>query len=187
LDFYGDLLKFPLAVVRKDAVGSIINMISAGGVQSELLRGLSQEELRILFEFLGSEGNKLNRTQVVALLALLSGPKAALAPLSATWIGLAPDPQSVAEVLAAISRSEKAMPFSVEAARYLKNKEWSLNLSSLERLGHAADPLVRTIAYTKISISSDPQGAELLRGFLQKESNPRIKKQLEEIINSGRE
>jgi len=164
-----DLLTFPSQIVRSTAI--------------ELLgERFADERSEPMLEFLGSTTNQLRRDHTVSLvLALLSTDEAVFDFLQ-QWFDTKPDPVSVLQLLISRSSFEDLDYFSVEAARYLKDSEWSASPEQLAGLIGHPEALARSVAYARLNPRVEKE-RQLLEQMAQVEPIERIRVELERKLS----
>lgn len=164
---FSDLLRFPLPHVRQQAIQSLQNMPWARGQQKTIAQlGMFQEE------------GGLTRTGVISLILALSKPEAEQDSLIGLWFSTDPSPQEIFELLLTRDPKKEDDSFSLEAARYLKDKDFSWTLEQKKKLSAHREMLVRALVYTRL----DPENAKemaILENMREVEPNSFLRKQLD--------
>ena len=164
---YCDLLKFPLASVRKGAA----DVLAAPKL-------FSQQATNML-SFLSGDQNRLSRSQVVSLLSALSLKSELGSSFISTWFTtIHPDPTSVLMVLLARSNYSTEDIFNLEAASFLRKVEWETTTDMLQLLARHPEPLARSLAYARLE-NTNPQQLAILQERLKSEPDPTLKKSIE--------
>lgn len=172
LEQYIDLLQFPLHEVRK-------------ATQDVLIRRFISENYRSLLFVLTSDENKLSRSQMIFLVSALQLPDEEAFAFFARWFNGEPDPDTVFLILLARSRSHKAAPFDIEAARYLIDRQWSASVEELAELVYHPEPLARALAYSRLD-PKKPGDLQVLKAQLERESSERMREQIREKLGLTR-
>lgn len=172
LEQYADLLLFPLPDIRKEAAR----------VLSEVL----PKNLGNMITFLSGDQNRFTREQNVALLAAMPlKPETGVSFLSATWFKLNPDPDAV--ILLLISRSNLPSDdvYNLEFARYLKKVEWQAPTEILRLLSRHPEPLVRSLAYSRLD-PSVPEQLAALKERAVNEKDEMLRKSVQQRLDMQR-
>ncbi len=168
---YCDLMKFPLASVRKGAA----DILAAP-------RLFTQQATNML-SFLSGDQNRLSRSQVVSLLSALSLKSELGSSFISTWFTtIHPDPTSVLMVLLARSNYSSEDIFNLEAASFLRKVEWEAATDMLQLLAQHPEPLARSLAYARLE-NTNPQQLAILQERLKSEPDPTLKKSIELRVN----
>ena len=155
-----DLLSYPLLSVRRKAERQLAVTVP--------------EELFPIVGVLGSEENKLTREQSISLMAALRLKVESQHPFIEAWFNTNPDVNTVVKLLIGRRGIEGFDPFSLEASRYIKDKEWELPLTQLEKLLVHSEALVRALVYRKLD-PTKPEELELLKGMSTVEPDKNIR------------
>ncbi len=113
-----------------------------------------------------SEDNGLTRAQMVTLLSALFYTGEGSKRFVLEWFNSQPDPQTVLNLLMARNSKELSDFFNLQAARYLADKDWQADFSTLKQMSVHHEPVARALAYSKM----DPNKREQLL-FLRRMSN----------------
>jgi len=162
-----DLLKFPLTVVRRDA----IERLFAGPLSAYA----KDPQWRAVIELLASNDSQLTRGQVLALVAFLMLKGEAGTPYVNKWFSTEPDPSSVAALLSERGAvTAKLDPFTARAVNYLKDRKWTISDARLAKMAQNQEPLVRVLAYSSLD-PAIPAQREILAKRLTVEPVARLK------------
>lgn len=163
LEQYADLMAFPSPAVRKAATVA--------------LKAALRRPLDPIVEVLSSSSHQFNRIQVVALLSALQIEGDQVMQFMGTWFASNPDPQSVVSLLTESFELQGIDSFSVEAARYLKDKEWQASVYQLRKLARHRDTLARALAYARLNPES-PEEAAILKDAARREPSEKLKEKI---------
>ena len=169
---WSDLLTFPLPGVRQKAALFL----------KRELEGLGYNESGLL-EVLRAGKSSLNREQVIALLSLLRVDAKSRLPFISAWLQMKPPADFVVLALVARSHASDKDALNIEAARYVREKNWKVSLDVLTLLARHPEPLARMVAYAKLS-PTDANMRKLLQKRAQVEDNDSCKKFLETKLSS---
>lgn len=175
-DQIADLLSFPLPSMRRAALERLTTMVPAG----------EGEPLFAAAQVLATTVHPLRRGQVVALLRALHLKDQNAYPLLTAWFQTEPDPKTVVTLLANHPSQSGLDPFSVEAARYLKDRDWELPLPLIGALLSNPEPLVRAVVYAKMNLR-DPAQRALAEEAKEIERDERLKRELARRLAEPRE
>lgn len=175
---YADLLTFPAARIRQDAL-------------AKLQQALDDARISDLLKVLGSEQNQLTRSQGVLLLSALQlalkQPKSdATFSFFARWFETQPDPLTVVALLVATSKNPQLAVFSIDGARYLTEKNWQATLDQLRTLSGHSEPLARALAYSRLD-PAVPEEAQVLQAATKREQVPRLKQELLQKLRAAKD
>jgi len=164
-----DLLSFPEKTIREHAL-------------AELLREFLPQHVLGLLEVMAKSDSGLSRYQTVTLAFALGLEPEQAYPFFADWFTSDPPPATVVDLLAsqgtAYQRATKGQDgFSLEAARYLKVKDWDADVEVLKKLAEHSEPLVRALAYSKLD-ANRVEDANILRRRLELETSEILKEDL---------
>ncbi len=165
-----DLTQFPGKGVRKEAGARVLSKFSA------------KFDFPLLY-LRGSE-HKFTRQQVVLLLSAMRQKGEASYPIIDTWIHTRPDPQSVLGLLVSDAGIEGLDAFNVEAARYLKDKDWKANIQQLRILASHKDVLARALAYARLD-PKNPEEALILKEAATREPKLNLRASLVEKLGGS--
>lgn len=168
LEQYIDLLQFPVESVREDA-------------QAVLTKRYVSENYRSLLLVLSSPENKLTRGQMIFLVSALQLPDDEAFAFFSRWFSAEPDPDTVFLILLSRSRTRKAAPFDMGAARYLIDRQWSSSTDELAELVQHPEPLARALAYSRLE-PKKPEDLKVLKEQMEKESSDRLRQQVREKL-----
>jgi hypothetical protein len=169
---WSDLLSSPLLGVRQKAASFL----------KRQLDDLGYDESGLL-EVLRAGKSSLNREQVIALLSLLRVDAKSRLPFISAWLQMKPPADFVVLALVARSHVSDKDALNVEAARYVREKNWKVSLDVLTLLARHPEPLARMVAYAKLS-PTDSRMRKLLQKRVQVEDNGSCKKFLETKLSS---
>lgn len=171
LEQYADLLLYPLPAVRGEALKALV-------------RQYLTEKSAPMLSVIASDQSRLTRKQVVALVAALHLRTDSAGSFVSVWFQTAPDPLTVLRLLNARAAFEVPDTFNLEAARYLRKLDWQGSFEDLKILAAHPEPLARSLAYGKLSVSIAGE-AELLKNRLKVETDPTLKETLQRRLGSG--
>src|SRR5690606_35234836 len=123
---------------------------------------------------LSAPGASVSREQVVLLLLALKSEGEQQYPFLAKWFETEPDPILVFRLLLSRSKISGLDPFSVEAARYLKDARLQPTADELQVLALHPEPLARTLEYQYLD-GAQPEHREILEAMIQVEPNARVR------------
>ena len=164
-----DLLTFPLMSVRRKAERTMAEAIP--------------EDFFPIVSILGSKENLLSREQTISLMAALRLKPESQHPYLSEWFNTNPDVSTVVKLIVARRNAKNFDPFSLEASRYIKDKEWDLSLSQLEKLLLHPEALVRVLAYGKLD-PAIPEELAVLKSMAEVEPDETIREQLQKKVQS---
>ncbi len=157
-----DLLRFPLPNIRQEAVKSLISEFGLDAVSEPFLVELSSVP----------KGQAVTRAQSISIVSSLLTKGQQAFTFIEQWFSTIPNPQVVLRLLISRAKAGAMDPFSLEAARYLSQTEWSAGLQDLQKLVEHDEPLARALAYNKLRIDADEE-LEILQKMADVEGNPR--------------
>jgi hypothetical protein len=163
-----DLLSFPLANVAYSAQLKLADLPSLAKFKNMFAKLVGAKEL--------------SREQIIGLvLALADKDVERRDSLVAAWFSSNPRADFIVKLLAATHDLHED-GFSLEAARYLKDKDWKIQNSELDKLIIHQEFLVRALVYSKLD-ANDPNQLNLLKNAIKIETDPKLKEQLNLKIN----
>jgi len=160
---YAELLSFPLEAVRT----------SAGRRLAETVK----RPTALIIPIVQDSASRLNREQVVALIAALEVSGITGTTFIQGWFGTEPDPRAVLHLLIARSSLTDIDTFNVEAARYLKSRRWEFTLDEIESLTRHNEPLARALAYARLDVRDTAQRT-ILANAAEREASQKLREQL---------
>ena len=168
---YIDLLRFPIMELRPAA-------------KRKLLQGIFSPDAEETLGVLAGWNNRLSRDQTAMLLtAMLLPGKEQYAPLDA-WFDTHPDSATVLDVLAARRAVKVDDPFSVRAAKYLRDQNTPLSLIQLKKLVLHQEALVRALAYARLD-PKDPEQVLILQLGAKREPLESLRNQIRSKLDDA--
>lgn len=166
-----DLCSFPNPQIRDRA-------------RADLPAAVGPESGRIAGLVFRQKDKLLTREQLIILFELFTLSQEEEYTFLDIWFKTKPEPSLVLKILIARQDIRGLDPFNVEAARYLKDKNWIASLTELKALSLHPEPLARTLAYSRLD-PKVPDQAEVLRAMAKVEPNQRIRDQIQLKIESA--
>lgn len=168
LEQWADLLSFPEPSIRRSAAVT-----------------LSQNFLRdeaAIVTLLASSDTGLTRSQVSILVSALGLPAAERDTLLSRWFDLKPNPEAIKQILLVRSKAAVNDTLNLEAARALNGSEVRFSNPELRRLTQYKEPLVRALAYSKLT-ADDPEQRKILEESTQQEVDQKLRNGLLERVS----
>ena len=164
-EYYADLIYYPSTSVSTQAIEKLG---STAFIQKR------EKQIQIL----ASSRKYLSRVRLVSLLTAfkLSGEKQY--SLIKRWFEFEPPVELVLNLLLAGNTHEKVDAFTVEAARYLKDKKLILDNDTLKKLLNNRAAFVRALAYSRLD-AADLAQKKILKEQLAKEEDPHLRAEIE--------
>ncbi len=164
-----DLLSFDSQPIRIAALAAI---------KKETKQKVSDEFLGLLI----AEDLQLNRFQKFSLATALLLNESDFVDFFERWLETGPDAQAVVRLIATRAQSGQMDGLSLQAARYLKEREWTATDSVLKQLSLHPETLVRALAFAKLDVANE-QHLSILKEMASRDPDPRIKKEAQARIS----
>lgn len=169
-----DLVRFPLPGIRQEAIKSLISEFGLDAASEPFLVELSSVP----------KGQAVTRAQSISIISSLLTKGQQAFTFMEQWFSTNPNPQVVLRLLISRAKAGAMDPFSLEAARYLSQAEWSAGLEDLQKLVQHDEPLARALAYNKLRIDI-PEELEILQKMVDIEENPRNRELIKQRLQSA--
>jgi serine/threonine protein kinase len=147
--------------------------------------GFKHPASAVVLDKLIKDPGLLDGEQLVRFAEILQDPENVADDRIKSWLNTSPEPEIVADLLLATSKSTNSLRADTWFAYYLKNQKWSPDITALTAMTTHPDSYTRLYSYTLVqnrivdgTIKED-QAKTIVQNALSREADPEFAKQLE--------